>query len=186
MWRAGRPGRTSLSTHETKTPTVRVQKRDWRGNVRHVWQGVVLAQDAESLLLEAVWEGPGEPAVGELRFERGDRFLEYYFVGKSYAIWRIERPTGALKGWYCNISRPLRMEEGMLSFDDLLLDVLVYPDGRCVVLDRDELEQARHSGLSEADTRVAESALDAVLDLILHQHPPFAFSHAPRAVEDDR
>ena len=162
-----------------------MQKRDWRGDPRYAWQGEVLAEEAGYLLLDARWDGPGEPAVGELRFVLGDRFLEYYFPGKAYAIWQIEQPNGEIKGWYCNISRPLELKDGVLSFDDLLLDVLVYPDGRYAVLDRDELEQARRDGLADADVCAAESALATVLDLIVRQSLPFAFSQAPRPIADE-
>ncbi len=167
-------------------PEVSVQKRDWRGRIRHVWQGAVLSREPDHLLLLATWDGPGEPMVGDLQFVQGDRFLEHYYLGKGYAIWQVEQNNGDLKGWYCNISRPTEMDGSLISFEDLLLDLLVYPDGRYAVLDRDELEQARRDGLPKDDAHAAEVTLAALLDLVVRQRPPFAFTGTPRAISDGR
>jgi predicted RNA-binding protein associated with RNAse of E/G family len=138
----------------------------------------------ERLVLSASWNGPGEPAVGDLRFVRGDRFLEYYFIGEPYAVWQVERPDGALKGWYCNIETLLRDEgPGVLAFNDLLLDVLAYPDGRYLILDRDEFNDARLQGLSDHDVRLAEAGLSRVLALVSTNAFPFRFSGEPRRIE---
>jgi protein associated with RNAse G/E len=165
--------------------TVRVQKRDWRGRARYTWEGTVLSQDASCLVILAPWTGPGEPVVGDLQFVRGDRFVEYYYAGMGLAIWQVERSNGEIKGWYCNISRPIQMDGNTISFDDLLLDVVVHADGRYAVLDRDELEQARRDGLPESDANAAEATLQTVLDLIVRQQPPFTFSGPPRAIADE-
>ena len=61
-----------------------------------------------------------------------------------------------LKGWYCNISRPARITADTLTFDDLALDLLVFPDGRQRVLDEDEFAELN---LSAADVQAATSAL---------------------------
>jgi predicted RNA-binding protein associated with RNAse of E/G family len=160
-----------------------VRKLDWRGEFRFAWQGEVLERSAEHLLLLAVWRGPGEPVVGEMTFMFGDRFLEHYYPGRGYAIWQIEGATGNLKGWYCNISTPVVETDGVLSFEDLLLDVVAYPDGRYAVLDRDEFEDARRHDLSAERCRLAEAALRQVLGLIQAAAPPFAFTGAPRPID---
>ena len=175
-----------MSEREVSTTTVNVQKRDWRGVVRYGWQGYRSLSASGLPAAPGNLDGPGEPMVGDLQFVRGDRFLEYYYPGKGYAIWQVEQKSGELKGWYCNISRPIQLVDGMICFDDLLLDVLVYPDGRYVVLDRDELEQARVDGLPDADVRAAESTLQLVLELIVEQRPPFRFSQAPRETAEER
>jgi predicted RNA-binding protein associated with RNAse of E/G family len=156
---------------------------NWQGQFRYAWHGEVLERTSDHLVLRASWEGPGEPRVGEIRFVRGDRFLEYYYLGLGYAIWQIERPDGALKGWYCNIETPLVEEgPGVLSFRDLLLDVLVYPDGRYAILDRDEFERAQLQGLPSEDVRLAEEALAGVLARVNAKDHPFRLSGNPREI----
>ncbi|MGH2346155.1 MAG: DUF402 domain-containing protein [Chloroflexota bacterium] len=157
---------------------VTVRKHDWRGRFRYAWEGKVAVRTADHLIIEAIWKGPGEPTVGEIHFIPGDRFLEYYYPGRGYAIWQIERPDGGLKGWYCNISTPVEEAAGTLSFRDLLLDLLVYPDGRMVVLDRDEFEAAQGEGLDRAEAAGAEAALAEVRAMARAGAPPFRFAAA--------
>ncbi|HXT34476.1 MAG TPA: DUF402 domain-containing protein [Chloroflexota bacterium] len=142
--------------------TITVRKHDWRGRFRYAWSGRMVDRTAEHLTIEAIWNGPGEPRVGEITFAMGDRFLEFYYPGRGYAIWQIETPDGSLKGWYCNISTPVEEHDGTLGFRDLLLDLLVYPDGRVAVLDREEFETARHEGLDPREATAAEAALAEV------------------------
>ncbi|MGH2410947.1 MAG: DUF402 domain-containing protein [Chloroflexota bacterium] len=157
---------------------ITVRKHDWRGRFRYSWSGRVVARTVDHLTIEAIWNGPGEPRVGEIAFALGDRFLEYYYPGKGYAIWQIERPDGNLKGWYCNISTRVEERDGTLSFRDLLLDLLVYPDGRMSVLDQEEFEAARHEGLDPADAAAAETALAEVWAMARTATPPFRYAGA--------
>lgn len=156
--------------------TITVRKHTWEGLFRYAWRGEVLARDRELLLIQATWDGPGEPHAGEIRFVPGDRFREYYYLQRPYAIWEVRTAEGTLKGWYCNINTLPVIDEDALRFDDLLLDVIVYPDGRYQVLDRDEFEAARAAGLPADRARLAESALAEVRALIHAGVAPFTFA----------
>lgn len=153
--------------------TITVRKHDWQGRFRYAWQGTVAEQRPEMLVLDAVWNGPGEPRVGEMQFVRGDRFTEYYYTALPYAIWTVQQPSGAIKGWYCNIHTPPTLAECVLSFDDLLLDIVAYPDARFQVLDRDEFLAARAAGLSAERAALAEQGLKDLVALLTQGAPPF-------------
>ncbi|HKY53652.1 MAG TPA: DUF402 domain-containing protein, partial [Anaerolineales bacterium] len=43
-----------------------------------------------------------------------------------------------LKGWYCNIGMPAVIEDGVVSYVDLALDLWVSNNGNQAVLDEDE------------------------------------------------
>ena len=156
--------------------TVTVRKYNWRGAFRYAWQGEVLARDPDRIVIDATWRGPGEPAVGEITFAMGDHFVEYYYPGRAFAIWQVQRPDGTVKGWYCNISTPLVEQDDILRFNDLLLDVVAYPDGRYMVLDRDEFEAAHVAGLPEDQAALAEKALADLQMLMRTGAPPFPFA----------
>ena len=178
-------GYHSLDPAPACMTTVFVRKHDWRGAFRYAWRGEVSRRTDRMLLLQAIWQGPGEPLVGTIRFEAGDRFLEYYYPGRPYAIWQIERPDGALKGWYCNVSTPPVERDGILRFDDLLLDVLVYPDGRYTVLDEDEFAAAHAEGMPEDRVALARAGLAALVGMIERGEAPFPFaSGTARALHD--
>jgi predicted RNA-binding protein associated with RNAse of E/G family len=160
---------------------ITVRKYDWRGRFRYAWEGKVATRTADHLIIEATWRGPGEPEVGEIRFVNGDRFVEHYYPGRGYAIWQIEQPDGSLKGWYCNVSTPVEEHDDTLSFRDLLLDLLVYPDGRMVELDRDEFEAAQGEGLDPGEAAAAEAALAELREMAHSGASPFRFA-ADRSV----
>jgi hypothetical protein len=114
------------------------QVETWR------YTGVVLAQDETSLLLEAYFDRQDMDFHG-MRLGHGDRFLETYYLHRWYNIFEIHaRQDDHLRGWYCNIAQPMIYESpswrkpAAISYIDLALDLLVFPDGRQLVLDEDE------------------------------------------------
>ncbi len=152
-----------------------VVKLNWRGEPVYSWQGEVYAHEAGHVMLRAVWRGPGTAHVAEgVVFAPGDIFYEHYYEGKPYGLWQALTPDEkALKCWYCNISTPAEMRDDTITFRDLLLDVLLYPNGRREVLDRDDLARALDEGLDPALAVTAEDAVRDVLDLIDRRLPPF-------------
>jgi hypothetical protein len=159
----------------TMTETVIVTKLDWRGEPVYSWQGEVHEREGGHIVLRAVWRGPGTARVADgVVFELGDVFYEHYYKGLPYGLWQVLTPDEtALKCWYCNISTPAEVRERAITFRDLLLDVLLLPDGRRHTLDRDDLACARDEGLDPALATTAEEATRDVLDLIDHRRPPF-------------
>jgi uncharacterized protein len=126
------------------------QEETWR------YSGIVLERSSESILLEAFFNRPDKPFHGILLAE-GDRFVEKYFSDRWYNIFEIhDRKTNELKGWYCNVTYPASIAGDQISYVDLALDLLVYPDGRQLILDEDEFEDLH---LNEVDSENARKAL---------------------------
>lgn len=107
---------------------------------KEVWRypGRLLAQSEKGLLFEAFFNRSDLDFNGVLLKEK-DRFLELYLFEKFFNIYQIyDRDSGLLKAWYCNVTRPIQVLDDHISYDDLALDLLVFPDGRQLVLDEDE------------------------------------------------
>ena len=81
------------------------------------------------------------------------------------------RDTGALRGWYCNITRPAVIEEARVSAVDLALDVWVDPAGRTWVLDEEEFAAL---DLGPDEVAAARAAVAKVLALAAQRGGPFA------------
>jgi hypothetical protein len=110
---------------------------------RETWRysGKVLKWSNDSVLIEAYFNRPDKPFHGIVMRE-GDRFVEKYYLRRWYNIFEIhDRDDGCIKGWYCNISEPAQMNGNLISYVDLALDLLVYPDGRQLVLDEEEFDR---------------------------------------------
>jgi predicted RNA-binding protein associated with RNAse of E/G family len=108
-----------------------------------VWRysGEILKRSGESVLVEAYFNRPDKPFHGIVMRE-GDRFIEKYYLTRWYNIFEIhDRDDGHIKAWYCNVSEPAQFEENQISYIDLALDLLVFPDGRQLVLDEEEFDR---------------------------------------------
>jgi predicted RNA-binding protein associated with RNAse of E/G family len=127
------------------------------------YQAVVLADDGTHLVVRAPFEGDGPHDLGYTVFEPNDVFTEHYWRNRWYSIKEIRRPDGSLKGWYCDVARPVRVENDTVVSDDLDLDLWLSGDGQEILrLDEDEFLA---SGLSESDPLVADLARRALDEL---------------------
>src|SRR4030067_530285 len=140
--------------------TYTVIKFDHNGSQVHRYQGRLLKRDHHKIILEAFFDREDTPA-GELVLRKGDRFVEAYYNDRWYNIFEV-RDWGddQLKCWYCNITFPAVFLESEITYRDLALDLLVYPDGRQSVLDREEFnalplasEQRAHAQRALAELR---------------------------------
>ena len=81
----------------------------------------------------------------KITFARG---VSCYFLKEGYKISKIYRHDDTLLYWYCDIAQfDFDRSLGTFTMTDLLADVIVYPDGRCKVVDLDELSKAHESGM---------------------------------------
>jgi uncharacterized protein len=129
---------------------VTVIKKDLAGRETWRYNGQVLEQGENYVLLEAKFNREDTPFHG-IVLKNGDRFVEIFYSDRWYNIFEIyDREGGILKGWYCNIGYPALLDGDQISYIDLALDLLVYPDGRQLVLDEEEFQdmqltqEARH------------------------------------------
>ncbi|MFL5995103.1 MAG: DUF402 domain-containing protein [Streptomyces sp.] len=147
------------------------------GRTKIRYEAELLADDGTRITVRAPWAGEGVRDFGFVRFERGDVFTEHYWRDRWYAVKEVRSSDGALKGWYCDITRPASLNGAELVVEDLDLDLWVSADGTDVLrLDEDEFEE---SGLRERDPEAASAALAALDDLEAMAHPRAAVDTPP-------
>ena len=123
-----------------------------------VWRyvGKIIAESTKGIIAEAYFNRSDLEFNGIL-LKKGDHFMELYLYCKWFNIYEIyDHDTGLLKAWYCNITRPVRVADLTIYYDDLALDLLVFPDRRQLALDEDEFLSL---DLNKADQHQARSAL---------------------------
>jgi uncharacterized protein len=126
------------AAHKEVMSPINVIKRNLDGQEIWRYTGKVLEQKDNYILLEATFNREDTPFHG-IVLKKGDRFVETFFSDRWYNIFEIyDREDKCLKGWYCNIGYPAEMDDQQVSYIDLALDLLVYPDGCQLVLDEDE------------------------------------------------
>lgn len=139
------------------------------GRTKIRYAAELLADDGIHVVVRAPWAGEGGRDFGFVRFESGDVFTEHYWRDRWYAVKEVRTGDGALKGWYCDITRPATLDGDKLTVEDLDLDLWVSADRSSVLrLDEDEFEA---SGLREVDPAAAERAVQALdeLELLAHE-----------------
>ncbi len=148
---------------------IKVQKKNPAGEVVYEYEGDELRRDDTSIVLEALFTRDDMP-FQDVTFKKGDRFVEYYYSDRWYNIFAIyDRDDGQVKGWYCNIGKPAVIEDGVVSYVDLALDLWVSADGKQTVLDEDEFEAL---ALPADLRRKALDGLTVLKQVFLNDKPP--------------
>lgn len=138
---------------------ITVIKKDVHGDEVFRYSGTVLRLVEDHVLLEAFFTR-GDSLFHGIHIRTGDRFVETFYFDRWYNIFEMyDGVDGQLKGWYCNIGFPAVLEDSTVSYRDLALDLLVYPDGRQLVLDEDEFNALSLDDDVQTKAREALAAL---------------------------
>lgn len=101
--------------------------------------------------------------TGYLVFEPGDELDEFFALARPYNAFALYRQGRGFAGWYCNVTHPTSVRDGVIYWHDLYVDVIVTEVGERIVLDEDELADA---GLLESDPNLHAMILAARDDLL--------------------
>ena len=123
---------------------------------------VVVGDDGNHIVVRGPWAEARPRDLGFAIFEPGDVFTEHYWRDRWYSIKEVRGAGGTLKGWYCDVARPVRVENGWLVSEDLYLDLWVAADGATLRLDEDEFAA---STIGRNDAAAASRARAALVDL---------------------
>lgn len=81
------------------------------------------------------------------------RGVSAYFIDRGIKVSKVFDNAGQMVYWYCDIIETHYDEkENTYTFNDLLIDVIVYPDGQVEVLDMDEFADAMEQGILSVGT----------------------------------
>lgn len=142
---------------------IEVRAFKYDGRLHRTWPAELLRQDDSLIILDAKF--PDEVVHDLLgTITSGTHSLEFYWLDRWYNIFRFARPNGELRNYYCNVNVPPTFVEGVLSYVDLDLDILVEPDFSYRILDRDDFEQSVE--LYRYPEEVQTNALSAVNELV--------------------
>ena len=94
--------------------------------------------------------------------------ISAYFINDGIKVSKIFNENGILVYWYCDIIETIyNNKTNSFTFNDLLIDILIYPDGHVEVVDMDEFADAMESGiLSNSTIAAALRNADSLLKTI--------------------
>ena len=156
---------------------VAVCVRKYDGTEHRRWEANLVEQKESLIVLEGVFEGEVDHHLMG-RINSGTRSVEYYWRDRYYNVFRLTEPAGAFRSFYCNISTPAELADGVLTYVDLDIDVLVEPDFSYRVIDLDDFEAnvVAHCYPKEIQARVHD-ALAELTTLIETRQFPFGQNH---------
>ena len=148
---------------------IKVQKKNPKGEITYQYEGILLSRDENSITLEALFDREDMPFM-DIVLKKGDRFVEHYYSDRWYNVFAVyDRDNRELKGWYCNVGEPAVIEDRLVSYVDLALDLWVSANGKQTVLDEDEFEKL---DLNEELGAGALSGLNELERLFENNKPP--------------
>jgi len=148
---------------------ITVLKKNLAGEVTWQYEGVVLHREENKITLEALFNRDDMPFM-DIMLKRNDRFVETFYSDRWYNIFEIyDRDDGRIKGWYCNIGKPAVLEDGIVSYVDLALDLWISADGKQTVLDEDEFEELE---LDDDTRQNALAGLEGLRQSLKCDRPP--------------
>lgn len=145
---------------------ITVNSRKYDLAIRRTWHCELIDQSDPLIVLAGEFDRDVEhPGLGAIK--RGTISYEYFWFDRWYNIFRFHEAGGALRNFYCNVAMPPTFENDTLDYVDLDIDILVWPDGRYEVVDRDDFEQNALKYSYPDDVRQrAEKSVDEMLAMI--------------------
>jgi len=92
----------------------------------------------------------------------GSYRIAYYWKNRPYNLYFWRDKKGKYLASYFNIVKNTKFEERMVSFEDLIIDVLALPNGEYFILDENELPKE----LERFENGTVKSALETLLKSI--------------------
>lgn len=136
------------------------------GTIRRSWQCKLIERNDPLLVFVGTFDRDVEHTDLGL-IKTGTISYEYYWLDRWHNIFRFHEADGSLRNYYCNINMLPTFVGGELSYIDLDIDLVVWPDMSYQVLDRDEFEHnAAKFNYSEEIRRKVESTLAELIEIV--------------------
>ena len=143
------------------TQTLTIFKQNHLGEPVFSWKGELLAESPFSRLVSARFSVVDAKAVDKVTFRKGDLMLEQYYTDRWYNLFEVHHgSTNQVKCWYINLCKPAQFSADSITWQDLALDLVVYPNGEYRLLDEDEFENLR------LEPEVRKRCLETVQELL--------------------
>jgi len=104
----------------------------------------------------------------KLTISKGSYTIAYYWKNRPYNLYIWRDNKGNYIGSYFNIVKNTYMIDNLVSFEDLIIDILVLPNGDYFILDEDELPEPLNQ-FEDGSVQQTVNSLTESLDMLLSQ-----------------
>ncbi len=93
--------------------------------------------------------------------------ISAYFINDGIKVSKIFDKNNIFVYWYCDIIETIQNEKNIYIFNDLLIDIIIYPDNHVEIVDMDEFADAMDNNILSITTiSNAMRCADALLKVI--------------------
>lgn len=93
----------------------------------------------------------------------GYMWLQHFPTGQNYSLTTMFNANGEIVQWYIDICNEVGIDNNIPWWDDLFLDIIVFPSGEIIQQDAEELEEAFINGwISESKYKFAWKQADEI------------------------
>jgi protein associated with RNAse G/E len=151
---------------------ITVNSRKYDGKIRRTWSCELVEETEGFIVLVGEFDRDvRHPGLGSIR--RGTISYEYFWLDRWFNIFRFHEPDGSPRNFYCNVAMPPTFKNGVLDYVDLDIDVLVWPDRRYQIVDRDDFEKnSLKYSYTKAMCLRAEDSVEQIVRMIERDELP--------------
>lgn len=113
------------------------RKTRFDGRVEEFACGALLVEAGRRAVLR--YDFDRDRTVDGLLLPRGGLTAGHFWLDRPYNVYHWLDAAGRTLGWYCNVGPTDAIGDDLVAWRDLIVDVLIRPDGGLAVLDEDEL-----------------------------------------------
>src|SRR5689334_7525097 len=112
-----------------------VEVKEKLSGERHEFASDLLALETDEAV--SLYTLPRDGRLGDVALVAGTRCLGHFWTTRPYNVYHAVDAAGQTLVFYINLSDRTVITPEMIHWRDLIVDVLITPDGRCRVLDED-------------------------------------------------
>lgn len=138
---------------------------------RHEFASALLALAADEAV--SLYTLPRDGQLGGVPLVAGTRCLGHFWADRPYNVYHAVDELGRAILFYINLSDRTVITPEAIHWRDLIVDLLITPDGQCLVLDEDELPPDLDPALL--------ATIEAARDDLVRDHPALVVELEERA-----
>ncbi|PFN19779.1 DUF402 domain-containing protein [Bacillus cereus] len=108
---------------------------------------LILEKKSQSIMLfhEVQYSFTMNTHDSSVTIPKGSYTIAYYWENRPYNLYIWRDTNGVYLGSYFNIVKNTQITNELVSFEDLIIDILAIPSGEYIILDEDELPEPLES-----------------------------------------
>lgn len=162
---------------------VSLEARKPTGHLHQSWNAELLFTDADWIITRACFGTPVHHYTRNIKYEMAHSNLGIFNTKEYFNAFIDFFEDGRFKMLYINLATPARLQNNIISWIDLYLDIIRTPSKCAELVDQDEFNEAKAKGmLSKILADEAEKVAAGLMEVVDQNNFPFLAMDYARVV----